>query len=76
MYKPKDKRRWGYFALPLLHHDRLIGKLDAAADRKTSLLRVDAIHEDVRFSRAIKAAVDAELRSLASWLGLDDVRLP
>ena len=34
MYKPKDKRRWGYFALPVLHHDRLVGKVDATADRK------------------------------------------
>ena len=62
MYKPKEKRRWGYFALPVLHDDRLIGKVDAAADRKTSQLRVDAIHEDVRFTRAMRSAVDAELR--------------
>ena len=34
MYKPADKRRWGYFALPILHDDRLVGKLDAIADRK------------------------------------------
>ena len=34
MYKPKAKRRWGYFALPVLHHDRLVGKVDATADRK------------------------------------------
>ena len=73
MYKPKDKRRWGYFALPVLRDDRLIGKIDAAADRKTSRLRVEAIHEDVRFTRAIRSAVDAELRSLADWLHLDGV---
>ncbi len=34
MYKPEPKRRWGFFALPILHHDRLVGKLDAAADRR------------------------------------------
>ena len=42
MYKPKDKRRWGYFALPVLHNDRLIGKVDATADRKSSRLLVHA----------------------------------
>jgi uncharacterized protein YcaQ len=70
MYKPPAHRRWGYFALPILHEDRLVGKVDAAADRKASVLRVNAIHEDVRFTGAMKKAVNAELEALASWLGL------
>jgi uncharacterized protein len=73
MYKPAAKRRWGYFALPVLHHDRLVGKVDATADRKASVLRVHAIHEDVRFTRAMAKAVHAELQDLASWLELDAV---
>jgi uncharacterized protein len=75
MYKPKDKRRWGYFALPVLHEDRLVGKVDATADRKRSVLDVHAVHEDIRFTRAITAAVHAELEALASWLGLEAVEL-
>jgi uncharacterized protein YcaQ len=73
MYKPAAKRRWGYFALPILHGDRLVGKLDATADRKASVLRVNAIHEDVRFTRAMTKDVQRELEDLASWLGLDGV---
>jgi uncharacterized protein len=73
MYKPAAKRRWGYFALPILHHDRLVGKVDAAGDRKASVLRVHAIHEDVRFTRTMTKAVQAELEDLASWLGLGAV---
>jgi uncharacterized protein len=73
MYKPAAKRRWGYFALPILHEDWLVGKVDAAADRKAFVLRVNAIHEDVRFSRTMARAVQAELEDLASWLGLDAV---
>jgi hypothetical protein len=73
MYKPKAKRRWGYFALPVLHHDRLVGKVDATADRKNSTLQVHAVHEDVPFTRTITAAVHAELEALASWLGLASV---
>jgi len=76
MYKPKEKRRWGYFALPVLHEDGLVGKVDATADRKRSVLEVHAVHEDVRFTRAITKAVNAELEALASWLGLETVALP
>jgi len=76
MYKPPAQRRWGYFALPILHEDRLVGKADAAADRKASVLRVNAIHEDVRFTGAMKKAVNAELDALASWLGLAAVEGP
>jgi uncharacterized protein len=71
MYKPAAQRRWGYFALPILHGDRLVGKLDAIADRKASVLRVNAIHEDVPFTRAIARGVAAELDDLAAWLGLE-----
>jgi uncharacterized protein YcaQ len=71
MYKPKDKRRWGYFALPVLHEDRLVGKVDATADRKRGVLEVHAVHEDVRFTVAITESVHAELEALSSWLGLE-----
>lgn len=70
MYKPAARRRWGYFALPVLHGDRLVGKVDARADRKMSVLRVYAIHQDVKFTRAITRAVQGELDQLADWLGL------
>jgi uncharacterized protein YcaQ len=70
MYKPAAKRRWGYFALPILHEDRLIGKLDAIADRKAGLLRINAVHEDMPIDGGMRRAVDAEIDTLATWLGL------
>ena len=73
MYKPAANRRWGYYALPILHADRLVGKVDAIADRKGSVLRVNAIHEDVPFTRPMTKAVRAELDDLAGWLGLGSV---
>ncbi len=75
IYKPATKRRWGYFALPVLHGDRLVGKVDAIADRKASVLRVHAIHEDVKLTRAMHAAVYGELDELAAWLGLGAVEV-
>jgi uncharacterized protein len=71
MYKPAAKRRWGYYALPVLHRDRLVGKVDATADREGGVLRVDAIHEDEPFTKNVTAAVRRELRDLARWLELD-----
>jgi len=73
MYKPKASRRWGYFALPVLYGDHLVGKVDATADHKASVLRVHAIHEDVKFTRTVTKAVQTELAALASWLALDAV---
>ena len=73
MYKPAAKRRWGYYALPILHEDRLVGKLDAVADRKASVLRINAIHEDVKFTRTMTKAVQTELEDLASWLGMSAI---
>ena len=74
MYKPADKRRWGYYALPILYADRLVGKLDAVADRKAGVLRVNAIHQDEPFTKTVSAAVDSEITALAGWLQLTLVR--
>jgi uncharacterized protein YcaQ len=70
MYKPASKRRWGYYALPILYGDRLVGKLDARADRKAGVLRVAAVHRDVSFTKAMTTAVDREITDLARWLDL------
>jgi uncharacterized protein YcaQ len=75
MYKPAAARRWGYFAMPVLHHDQLIGKLDVSADRKKGELRVTALHPDVRITRPMEMAVGDEVRALADWLDLDVVGL-
>ena len=71
MYKPAAKRRWGYYALPVLYSDQLVGKLDATADRKAGVLTVNAVHQDIPFTREMSAAIDAEIASLAAWLGLE-----
>lgn len=73
IYKPKDQRRWGFFALPMLYEDRLVGKVDATTDRAASVLRVHAIHEDVPWTRKMTTAVNAELRALSKWLGVGKV---
>ena len=77
MYKPAAKRRWGYFALPILHGDRFVGKLDAKSDRRAGVLRVHAVHEDEPFTDEVRTrAVDGEIQDLARWLGFDIVGVP
>ena len=74
MYKPVDQRRWGYYALPVLHDDRLVGKVDAKADRQGGVLELYAVHEDEPFTPQVAAAVEAEISDLARWLDLELVR--
>lgn len=71
MYKPVASRRWGYYALPVLHGDRFVGKLDCTSERAEGVLRVDALHWDVSPTPAVEDDVHAEVDSLATWLGLE-----
>ncbi|WP_293169668.1 DNA glycosylase AlkZ-like family protein [Microcella sp.] len=71
MYKPERLRRRGPFALPILHHDRFVGSVDARADRRAGTLTVHGVTEDEPFDTELRDAVDAELQALARWLRLE-----
>ena len=66
MYKPAAQRRWGYYALPILYGDRLVGKLDARPTAQAGVLRVDACTRTGR-SRT-RAATRSTPRS-PTWRG-------
>jgi uncharacterized protein YcaQ len=74
MYKPARTRIWGQFALPILHSDRLVGKVDARSERDAGQFLVHRIHEDVAFTSEMRADVDNAIDSLAEWLRLEVVR--
>jgi uncharacterized protein len=71
MYKPAARRRWGYWAMPVLYGDRLVGKLDASADHAVGVFRVRALHLDVEPSTTLDREVERELRDLARYLDLE-----
>jgi uncharacterized protein YcaQ len=74
VYVPEKDRQHGYYVLPLLLGDQLVGRLDLKADRKASALRVQAAHiEPDADAGTVAAAAATELDSLRSWLHLDDV---
>ena len=66
MYVPKAKRQYGYYVLPILRGDRLIGRIDPAFDRKSGVLRVNSVHWE---PGAKPVALDRPLRDLARLVG-------
>ena len=75
IYVPVAKRRWGYYVLPILHGERLVGRADAKADRDAGVLRVPALHLEPGATDDDLAAAQAELGELAAWLRLEDVAI-
>jgi len=75
IYVPVAKRRWGYYVLPVLHGERLVGRADARADHKVGVLRVPALHLESHATPSDRDAAHAELAELAAWLKLDRVEV-
>ncbi len=75
VYKPEPQRVYGYYVLPFLYRDRLVGRADLKSDRSDGVLRVRAFHLEpgVRRSGALEAALEKALDRLARVLGLERV---
>ena len=72
IYVPGPKRIYGYYVLPFLLGDRFAARVDLKADRKTATLIVHAAYVEPGLDRgAVASALAGELRSLATWLGLE-----
>lgn len=76
IYVPKAQREHGYFVMPILHGDRLIGRIDPSFDRTANVLRVRAVFAEPDAPAGAWRAVRSQLDELASWLGAETVSLP
>jgi uncharacterized protein YcaQ len=75
IYVPKAKR-WGYFVLPVLRDDRLVGRFDPAWDRSDRVLRINAWQMQPDTDAADRDAAREAIDELARWLRADRVSLP
>jgi uncharacterized protein len=68
-YTPAPERRYGYFTLPLLRHDRLVGRLDSKAHRGDGVFEVKSLHLEpgVRIDEELIECVARALRECADW---------
>jgi uncharacterized protein YcaQ len=73
IYVPAAKREFGYFVLPILHRDRLVGRIDPLFDRKTGVLRVKEVYAEEGATEDAGAAIAKAIQELARWLGASDV---
>jgi uncharacterized protein YcaQ len=75
IYTPAPQRRYGYYSLPVLIGDDIVGRVDLKADRAASTLLVQsAWWENGRPADAAERVAD-ELRSAAHWQGLEAISL-
>jgi uncharacterized protein len=78
IYVPKAQRKFGYYSLPILHHDELIGRVDSKADRKEGVLTVNALHFEpgVKPAKETGKAVSGALHELAGFVADGNLKLP
>jgi uncharacterized protein YcaQ len=76
-YIPKAKRKFGYFCLPLLHKNKLIGRLDAKADKKISVFHLFNLQfeDGIGNPQAVYRAFLTELKKFACFNGCEEIKL-
>jgi hypothetical protein len=75
IYVPKDKRKYGYYVLPILHGDRLIGRIDPLMDRKAKRLNINAVYAepDAPMDATTGRAVGKAIGDMAEFLGAREI---
>jgi uncharacterized protein len=75
IYLPAAKRQYGYYVMPILDGDRLIGRVDPAFDRKRTILRLNAIFAEPDAPPDAGERIMDAVRELAGWLGAESIQI-
>jgi uncharacterized protein len=73
MYVPKAKREYGYYVLPILQGDRLIGRIEPVLDRKADVLRVEGVFAEDGARASAGPEIANAVRRLGRWLGAGEI---
>jgi uncharacterized protein YcaQ len=73
IYVPPAKREFGYYVMPILHGERLIGRIDPIFDRKSRTFRVKAVYAEPDAPPRAAAGVARAIRELARWVGATSI---
>ncbi|WP_430645739.1 winged helix-turn-helix domain-containing protein [Agromyces sp. GXS1127] len=73
IYTPEPMRKFGYYSLPVLVDDRVVGRVDLKSDRKPGVLRVQSAWAEPDAPADLAERLVPVLREAAAWQGLDDV---
>jgi len=75
IYVPKEKRRFGYYAMPVLDGDRFVALVDPAMDRANGRLVIRAVHAapETTPTAEVWGSVARAVGELAGWLGATDI---
>jgi uncharacterized protein YcaQ len=75
IYVPKNLRKFGYYVLPILHGDRLIGRIDPKMDREQGKLFINAVFAEANTpkTRETSKAVARSIQELGEFLGAKEV---
>lgn len=80
IYVPEPKRKYGYYTLPIMAGDRLVGRVDLKHERKQGVLEVKSLWKEEGIGKAdlseITAGLKTELRLAANWVGAQKVNPP
>ena len=79
VYKPVHLRRWGYYTMPILYGDELVGRLSPKLERKTSKLIIEGLwleQPTLASDPAFQAAFKAGLQAFAAFHAATEIVAP